>query len=172
MSELEAALPTWHDFFVASAGAAAVLLGLTFVGLTVHVERRRLDPLRRGLAIGSATSLVYALFTSLLMLAPGGVPYVQAVGLVLIGLFGLISSTSALVNARRAGLSQPALAFQFVLPFLAMGLLLLAGVAFALTLELAVWGAAAVAFLLIAAGIQSAWDLLFRFAATEGEPSS
>lgn len=172
MSELEAALATWHDFFVASAGAAAVLLGLTFVGLTVHVERRRLDPLRRGLAIGSATSLVYALFTSLLMLAPQGVPSVQTIGLVVIGLFGLISSASALVNARRAGLSQPTLALQFVLPFLAMGLLLLAGVALALSLELALWATATVVFLLVAAGIQSAWDLLFRFAAADSEPSS
>ncbi len=164
MSELEAALPTWHDFFVASAGAAAVLLGLTFVGLAVHVERRRLDLLRRGLAIGSATSLVYALFTSLIMLTPQGVPYVQAVGLVLVALFGLISSTSALMNARRAGLAPPALAFQFVLPFVAIGLLLFAGVALALALEPAVWGAATVVFLLIAAGTQSAWDLLFRYA--------
>lgn len=169
MSGLEAALPAWHDFFVASAGAAAVLLGLTFVGMTVHVERRRLDPLRRSLAIGSATNLVYALFTSLLMLTPKGIPYVQAVGLVLIGLFGLISSTSALVNARRAGLAQPALAFLFVLPFVAIGVLLLAGVALALAFEPAVWGAATVVFLLIAAGTQSAWDLLYRFAPSGDE---
>jgi hypothetical protein len=159
-----AALPAWHDFFVASTGAAAVLLGLTFVGLTIHVERRGLDSLRRGLAIGSATSLLYALFSSLLMLMPGGVPYVQAVGLVLIGLFGSISSQAALANARHGGSTRARLAFQFVLPGIAFALLVIAGVAMATGVEQAVWAAAVVVFLLITAGTQGAWDLLVSFA--------
>ena len=161
---IEAALPAWHDFFIASAGAAAVLLGLTFVGLSIHVERRGLDNLRRGLAIGSATSLLYALFASLLMLMPEGVPYVHAGGLVLIGLFGFISSQSALANARHGGSTRPRLAFQFVLPAIAFALLVIAGVTLATGVEQAVWAAAAVVFLLITAGTQAAWDLLVSFA--------
>ena len=163
-SAIQAALPAWHDFFVASAGASAVLLGLTFIGLSIHVERRGLDSLRRGLSIGSATSLVYALFASLLMLEPEGVPYAQGVGLVVIGLLGFISASSALANARRGGLALARLIFQFALPGIAIALLLLAGVALAFALEPAVWGAATVVFLLIASGTQSAWDLLFSFA--------
>ena len=167
--EIQAALPAWHDYFVASAGAAAVLLGLTFVGLTIHVERRGLDGLRRGLSIGSATSLLYALFASLLMLVPEGVPYVQAVGLALIGLLGFISAEAALANARRGGLTRARLAFQFVLPGIAIGLLLLAGIALALGIEPAVWAAAIVILLLITSGTQSAWDLLFSFAPGDHE---
>ena len=169
MSEIQSALPAWHDFFVASAGATAVLLGLTFVGLTIHVERRGLDGLRRGLSIGSATSLLYALFASLLMLEPEGVPYVQAVGLVLIGLFGFISAEAALANARRARVTRARLTFQFMLPGIAIGLLLLAGIALALGIEPAVWGAATVVLLLITSGTQSAWDLLFSFAPADHE---
>ncbi len=168
-SEIQAALPAWHDFFVASAGAAAVLLGLTFVGLTIHVERRGLDGLRRGLSIGSATSLLYALFASLLMLEPEGVPYAQAVGLIVIGIFGFISAESALANARRGGLTRARLIFQFVLPGIAIALLLLAGVALAIGFEPAVWGAATVVLLLITSGTQSAWDLLFNFAPGDHE---
>lgn len=171
-SEIETALPAWHDFFVASAGAAAVLLGLTFVGLTIHVERRGLDGLRRGLSIGSATSLLYALFASLLMLEPEGVPYVQGVGLVVIGLLGFISAESALANARRGGLTRARLVFQFVLPGIAIGLLLLAGFALALGIEPAVLGAATVVFLLITSGTQSAWDLLFSFAPGDHEANA
>lgn len=171
-SEIETALPAWHDFFVASAGAAAVLLGLTFVGLTIHVERRGLDELRRGLSIGSATSLLYALFASLLMLEPEGVPYVQGVGLVVIGLLGFISAESALANARRGGLTRARLVFQFVLPGIAIGLLLLAGFALALGIEPAVLGAATVVFLLITSGTQSAWDLLFSFAPGDHEANA
>ena len=163
-SRIEAALPAWHDFFVASTGAAAVLLGLTFVGLTIHVERRGLDSLRRGLAIGSATSLLYALFASLLMLMPEGVPAVQAIGLVLIGLFGSISSVAALANARHGGSTRARLAFQFVLPWIAFAVLVAGGIAFALGFEPAIWGAALVVFLLITSGTQGAWDLLVSFA--------
>ncbi len=170
VTEIQATLLAWHDFFVASTGAAAVLLGLTFVGLTIHVERRGLDNLRRGLAIGSATSLVYALFASLIMLVPEGVPYAQAIGLVLIGLLGVISAESALVNARHGGLTRVRLGFQFILPGIAIGLLLLAGVALGLAFEPAVWGAAVVVFLLITSGTQSAWDLLFSFAPEGHEP--
>ncbi len=161
---IEAALPAWHDLFVASAGAAAVLLGLTFVGLTIHVERRGLDGTRRGLAIGSATSLLYALVASLLMLVPEGIPYVQAAGLMLIGLLGLISAEAALANAREGGLTRARLGLQFALPGVAIGLLLLAGIALALGIEAAVWGAAGVVLVLIVTGTQSAWDLLFSFA--------
>ena len=161
---IEAAIPAWHDFFIASTGAAAVLLGLTFVGLSIHVERRGLDNLRRGLAIGSATSLLYALFASLLMLMPEGVPYVQAVGLVLIGLFGLISSQAALANARHGGSTRTRLAFQFEVPAIAFALLVIAGVTLATGVEQTVWAAALVVFLLITAGTQAAWDLLVSFA--------
>jgi hypothetical protein len=169
--ELASALEAWHDFFVASAGAAAVLLGLTFVGLTIHLERRGLDNLRRGLAIGSATNLVYAQFASLLMLTPEGVPYAQAVGLVAIGVLGVISAGAALENARRGGLSRARLGFQFGLPGVAIGLLLVAGVALSFGVEQAVWGAAAVVFSLITSGTQSAWDLLFSFAPEGREPN-
>ena len=161
---IQAALPAWRDFFVASTGAAAVLLGLTFVGLTIHVERQGLDSLRRGLAIGSATSLLYALFASLLMLMPEGVPAVQAIGLVLIGLFGFISAAAALANARHGGSTRARLAFQFVLPGIAFALLVIGGIALAFGVEQAVWGVAFVVFLLITSGTQSAWDLLVSFA--------
>lgn len=168
--EIQSALLAWHDFFVVSAGAAAVLLGLTFVGLTIHVEHRGLDSVRRGLAIGSATSLVYALFAPLLMLMPEGAPHVQAVGLVLIGLFGVISAEAALANACQGSLTRARLAFQFWLPGIAIGLLLLAGIALAVGVEAAVWGAAGVVFLLVASGTQSAWDLLFSFAPADHQP--
>jgi len=168
-TEISTALAGWHDFFVASTGAAAVLLGLTFVGLTIHVERRGLDNLRRGLAIGSATSLIYALFTSLIMLMPEGVPYAQAVGLVLVGSFGFVSAEAALVSARRGGFTRTRLVFQFMLPAIGIALLLIAGIALGLGAQQAVWGAAGVVFLLITSGTQSAWDLLFSFA-PEGPP--
>ena len=165
---IDVLLEGWHDFYVAAVGASAVLLGLTFVGLSIHVERRALDVTRRGLAIGSATSLIYTLIASLVMLVPEGIPYVQGIGLVLIGVLGTISASAALRYARRGSMSRTILVFQFLVPFAAIGLLLIAGIALAFSLEPALWGAGGVVLLLIVAGTQSAWDLLFRFAPQSG----
>jgi hypothetical protein len=170
MSEMETALLAWHDFYIATAGASAVLLGLVFVGLTIHIERRGLRGPLRGLAVGSATNLVYALFTSFALLIPQGVPYVQGVALLLIGLLGIISAEAAFVDARRGTaprIGRVVLVFQFGLPLVAIGLLLVAGIGFLLAVESALWAAGAVVFVLIAIGTQSAWDLLFRYAADD-----
>ena len=165
---IDVLLEGWHDFYVAAVGASAVLLGLTFVGLSIHVERSALDVTRRGLAIGSATSLIYTLIASLVMLVPEGIPYVQGIGLVLIGVLGTISASAALRYARRGSMSRTILVFQFLVPFAAISLLLIAGIALAFSLEPALWGAGGVVLLLIVAGTQSAWDLLFRFAPQSG----
>jgi hypothetical protein len=34
----------WHDFFLAAAGAAAVLAGLVFVGVSINLEMIMADP--------------------------------------------------------------------------------------------------------------------------------
>jgi hypothetical protein len=34
----------WHDFFLAAAGAAAVLAGLVFVGVSINLEVIMSDP--------------------------------------------------------------------------------------------------------------------------------
>ena len=34
----------WHDFFLAAAGAAAVLAGLVFVGVSINLEMIMSDP--------------------------------------------------------------------------------------------------------------------------------
>ncbi|HEY5521021.1 MAG TPA: hypothetical protein VIK08_10205 [Candidatus Limnocylindrales bacterium] len=56
---LVSALAPWPDFLVAAAGASAVLLGLVFIGLTIHLEGREEQPILVPMAIGSATTLFY-----------------------------------------------------------------------------------------------------------------
>jgi hypothetical protein len=34
----------WHDFFLAAAGAAAVLAGLVFVGVSINLQMIMADP--------------------------------------------------------------------------------------------------------------------------------
>ncbi len=171
MSQIELAVEAWQPFFAATAGVTAVLLGLVFVGLSIHLERQALQGPTRGLAIGSATYLVYALFTSLAMLIPQGVPYAQGAALFIIALMGMTSAYAGFADARRSTtprVSRGFLIFEFGLPYFAIVLLLLAAIGCLASLEAAVWGAGAAVFVLVAIGTQSAWDLLFRFGGPPG----
>jgi hypothetical protein len=57
-----------HDFFVASVGAAAALIGLLFVAISLEPEKvfgERAEAARAGRAIGSFTALANIFFVSL-----------------------------------------------------------------------------------------------------------
>ncbi len=63
----------FHDFFSASVGAAAALIGLLFVAITLAPEKvfgRDADATRRGGAIGAFTALGNIFFVSLAALTP------------------------------------------------------------------------------------------------------
>jgi hypothetical protein len=63
-------MEAWHDFFIASAGAAAALMGLLFVGLSINLEKIITIP---GLADRSLIALLLLfviLLQTLLLLVP------------------------------------------------------------------------------------------------------
>jgi modulator of FtsH protease len=55
----------WHDFFLATAGAAAALTGLLFVAISLHIRYIATDVQYRSMARGSLIGLVMALVLSL-----------------------------------------------------------------------------------------------------------
>ena len=62
----------WHDFFLAQAGAAGVLTGLVFVGVSINLQKIVSDP-RSGLAGRAAEALILlvaVLTVSILVLVP------------------------------------------------------------------------------------------------------
>ncbi len=156
----------WESYYVASTGAAAVLLGLVYVGLSLHFERNRAQRVR-GLAIQSAVSLFYALLVSLVMLIPEGRPISQAVLLGMVALFGMWASLSALVDARRGDTTPMSLAFRFILPLVAMVVLLAAAIALAADWRAGIWLVGGVVFLHVVIGSQNAWDLFLGAAAVK-----
>ncbi len=63
----------WHDFFLATAGAAAVLAGLVFVGVSINLEMIVANPIYglTGRALEALVLLMAVLFVSTLLLVPG-----------------------------------------------------------------------------------------------------
>jgi hypothetical protein len=63
----------WHDFFLAQAGAAGVLTGLVFVGVSINLQKIVSDPgpCWPGRAAEALILLVGVLTASILLLVPG-----------------------------------------------------------------------------------------------------
>jgi modulator of FtsH protease len=62
----------WHDFFLAVAGAAAVLAGLVFVGVSINLDTIMSDPGYGlpGRALEALVLLVAVLIVTILLLVP------------------------------------------------------------------------------------------------------
>jgi hypothetical protein len=62
----------WHDFFLAAAGAAAVLAGLVFVGVSINLDMIMSNPTYglAGRALEALVLLVAVLIVTILLLVP------------------------------------------------------------------------------------------------------
>jgi modulator of FtsH protease len=80
-------LEGWSDFFVVQAGAAAVLAGLVFVGVSINLEQILAMPSLPGRALGAIVILVGVLIQSSLVLVPD--QSTTALGLEMLGV-GLV----------------------------------------------------------------------------------
>jgi hypothetical protein len=166
--DLAAALLPWHDFFVAAAGASAVLLGLVFVAISLHYDPRNLDRYLVGMTTEAAVPFFYATLVSLVMLVPIASPWVPSGALLVVGLLATMNSAIPLFGSwfrpstsgsagrttgQRVKLALPWIAALALLPS-AVGLLV------APTATLYAVGGLVLAF--VAFGMQNAWDAVLR----------
>jgi len=78
----------WHDFFLAQAGAAGVLTGLVFVGVSINLQKILSEPGSGlpGRAAEALILLVAVLTVSILLLVPGQGPVMVGVEVLVVGL--------------------------------------------------------------------------------------
>jgi modulator of FtsH protease len=67
----ETDLASWQAFAVATMGAAAALLGLIFVSISIHLRRVMESPELRGRARGTISGLLLIVLIGLVLLVPG-----------------------------------------------------------------------------------------------------
>ncbi len=157
----------WHDFFLAQAGAAGVLTGLVFVGVSINLPKIVSDPGSGlpGRAAEALILLVAVLTASILLLVPGQGQVMVGAEVLVVGLvtWGCVVAIQ-LLRLRSWRVMRPDLRQTFVLrvalgqiatlPLVVAGIAVLAG-----GLGGLYWLVAGMAFSIIVA-LFDAWVLL------------
>lgn len=91
-------MEAWHDFFVASAGAAAALMGLLFVGLSINLSKILSFPVLANRALLASMLLLSILIQALLSLVPHETPHIA--GLLVLIIFSVIWLGSSYLDLR------------------------------------------------------------------------
>jgi hypothetical protein len=89
--DFHAVAESWHDFYLTAGAAAATLIGLLFVGLSINLDAFTADEGTglRLLAEQAFANLIYVLLIALFVLVPSQDPQSLTIELTIIGLFGV-----------------------------------------------------------------------------------
>ena len=115
-------IAAWHDFYITAGTASATLVGLLFVGISLHVRIVATHVDVRRLARVTLSTFVAVVMISLIMLVPTDRAAVTGVYVTWASLVSLVliipSALEALRTERRRALSRTVLLSRFVLVLL------------------------------------------------------
>ena len=164
----------WHDFNVALVTAAAGLLGLLFVALSIHIrtltEKRNaeLRSVARSIFLGYVVSLGFGF----LALIP---QTLWAFGLELLGLN--VAASIPFAAAARSGLRATGVGFdrrvtmlQFVAGFGLFAVAIAGSIGVAVGETSAFYVVAGIAVVALLWGLFNTWELIFRMQSVGGDP--
>jgi hypothetical protein len=157
----------WHDFYLMVGTAAATLVGLLFVSLSLNIAaitRKANDDLRN-LAAQTFSCLLMVLMFSVLFLIPSQGPH--GLGLPLLGMsgYGLYDVVSHFLKVRRKQTrlwGRTSVASRFILPTICYLTLLTVAISVLLGQTGSLYWLVPVMILLIISASRNAWDLLLR----------
>ena len=155
------ALLQWRDFYVAVANASAALLGLVYVGASIHAGRHGVDDRVRMLGTLTSQNLIHPLFVSLTMIVPiAATP--RAVILLTLAGFGLAGAVTAVrPQTRRLDGDTPAMvAFRYGTPVIAAVVLAAGAVGLLAGSPVGLYAPPVFIFFGFLVGIENAWALL------------
>ena len=161
----------WHDFYIMAGTASATLVGLLFVGLSLHLQIVITASEVRSLARVTLANFGAVLFAALFMVIPQG-PTAAGSQLIGVGLVSLVIAGPSLVGAVRSrewsfqmsAMQRLRVALRFglsslsYLAIIAAGILLLSSVSAAFSVLLIA------TVLLLVVSLRNTWDLLVTVA--------
>jgi hypothetical protein len=157
----------WHDFYIMTGTAAATLMGLLFVSLSLNVDiitRDENDDLRI-LASQSFVNFLCVLMFSVVFLIPSQVPAGLGLPLLGIGGFGLYYTLSRYLHTRKnlpRSWGKRSLTMRFVLPIICYATLSIIAISVLMSMTDGLYWLVPVMILLIINTSINAWDLLLR----------
>ena len=171
---MAATLAGWHDLYVTVGAAAATLVGLLFVGLSLHIRVVVAHREVRSLARVTLTAFFAVVLVAIAVLQPADSALMVADWLVAIGVVSLILTVKPLRDglARRSGraLGLGTITARFGVSGLAFaGLLACAGLLAAGRTIDALNLLLVFVVLLLVVSVRNTWDLLVTLAASSGE---
>src|SRR6476660_7484063 len=92
MPEFHVVAEPWHDFYLTAGAAAATLIGLLFVGLSINLDSFTAEEgtSLRLLAEQAFANLIYVLLIALFVLIPSPESLSLTIELAIVGVFGVI----------------------------------------------------------------------------------
>jgi hypothetical protein len=155
----------WHDFYMMIGTAAATLMGLLFVSLSLNADviTRKENADLRALAAHTFGSFMSVLMFAVLFLIPSQVPPGLGLPLLGVGAYGLYNTISHLLETRRKPpriWARGGIARRFAIPLLCFGALMVIAVSVLLGETGGLYWLVPVMILLILAAGRNAWDLL------------
>ena len=167
----QAALAGWHDFFILAGTASATLVGLLFVGLSLHLRIVVTTSEVRSLARVTLANFGVVLFVSLFMVILQDPP---AAGLQLIGagIVSIVVAAPSLVGAVRSGewsfemstTQRVRVALRFGLSGLGYVAIIVAGILLLASSSAAFTVLVTTIVVLLVVSLRNTWDLLVTVA--------
>jgi hypothetical protein len=156
------ALQEWSDFYVIIGSSAAALTGLMFVVIALGAERHKITEEALGsFATPTVVHLCATLLVAGLITMPGQTATSLAACLLAASSAGLVYGGLIASRARRQTSYAPVLEdwiWHVILPLLAYLALFVSGIATRRGADVALYGVAGSALLLLFIGIHNAWD--------------
>jgi hypothetical protein len=163
------ALQSWHDFYLTAGAAAATLVGLLFVGLSLHIRVVVSHPDVRSLARVTLADFFVVLLVALLILAPTGGARGVAAWLIAVATLSLALVLRPAVEGIRGGRTRTIrlslLITRFGLSAVCYVGVAVVGVLFSVgDVNDALSGLVGVVVMLLVVAVRNTWDLLVTVA--------
>lgn len=167
MEEFSQTVAGWHDFYLMIGTAAATLIGLLFLSLSLNVKMitREVNADLRELATHTFGNFMSVLIFAVLFLIPHQAPEGLGLPLLGVGAYGLYNTVRHFLETRRKPMrvwGMGGITLRFAIPTLCFVALMIIAMSVLLSRTDGLDWLVPVMALLIVAASRNAWDLLMR----------